>query len=235
MQILAAPSVSPATPQVTPIVLPVPQVHKVVVVDGHEVTRVGVTRILESSDRFGVVGSLSSGEQAIRLIRHTAPDVAVMNFRLSGRNGAWTCAELLQHRPRLAVLIMTDVMNEEILLACLRAGARGFLMKSAKAGEVVDAVARLADGEPVLTSQAVPIVMDFARNAKRQWTGGNILTSDETEILRAISLGRSNRQIAETMHVSEETLKSSVRVIKRRLGVKDRAHAVAIAAKRGLI
>jgi len=213
----------------------VPTTCRVSIVDDHEAVRAGLTLVLDSAPRITVVGAFSSGETAVKAFEDLRPDVVVLDYHLSGRDGSWTCSQILRRHPRTAVLILTAFLEENVLLDCLRAGARGFLAKTAQASEVIDAVVRLANQEEVLAPAAVPIVMALARAAKRQWVAGETLAPFEQEILRSMSCGRSNREIAESLRVSEDAVKVRVRSIKRRLGASHRAHAVALAAQRGLV
>lgn len=219
----------------SPVAPALQAVLNVIVIDDHEAVRAGLRLVINSSERLHVAGAFSSGEEAAEARFPATPDVAVIDYRLAGRDGSWACAQLLRKWPSLAVLILTSFLDGQIVADCLRAGARGFLTKTASVAEVEDAILRSADGEAVLASEAVPLVLDLARGASRRVVGGDSLMPFHADILRCMSLGRSNGEIASSLGVSEDVVKTNIRSIKKRLGVAHRAQVVALAVKRGLV
>lgn len=208
---------------------------RILVVDDHEAVRVGLRLVLDAEPDMAVVGFARSGAEALEMTVATEPDVVLLDFRLPGCDGAAVCASILRRRPTCAVIILTSGEDDRFLHASLVAGARGFLTKNGSATQIADAVRRVARGEAVLAPEAVLRVVEWARQARAERLGAGILGSLEREILQLVSMGMSNRAIAGRLRVSEDAVKNRVREIKARLGASDRAHAVALATKQGLL
>ena len=211
---------------------PVVHPRRLMIVDDHEAVRAGLSAVLNM--QHAVVGTYPSGEEAIDSLRRLAPDVALVDYRLRGRDGAWTCARLKESRPDIKVLILTSFADENILLSCLRAGANGFLTKTSDTAKIAQAVEQILADELVIDREVVPILMRILRLSKQEGCEDDFSPID-LQVLKYLSLGHSNKGIASALKVSEDTVKVRIRAIKRRLGASGRAHAVALAARRGLV
>lgn len=204
-------------------------------VDDHEAARAGLESILGRRGDMRVVGSFRSGEEAVKAVRGLDPDVAVVDYRLAGKDGAWTCAELRRLNQRTAVVVLTAFLEESAFLDCLRAGAAGFVLKSGDISSIVDAVGRVGLGEHVIASEAMPMMLEFARNTRRRHLASGELGSQDVEIVRLVALGRKNREIAAALHVTDDAIKTAIRAIKSRLGASHRAQIVTLATQKGLL
>jgi DNA-binding NarL/FixJ family response regulator len=207
----------------------------VLIVDDHEVVRTGVRMILGAADDLSVLETVGSGRDALRAIDVHRPDVVILDYNLPDSDGARICREIVRRWPRTTALILTASADDDVLFSSLAAGARGFLTKDASSDALPDAVRRLARGEAVLAPLTIHRVIEWARQAKRQTAGLDPMAPFEIEILVYMSRGWSNRQIADALRVSNDAVKVRIRKIKRRIGASDRAQAVAIAARHGLI
>ena len=207
----------------------------VLIVDDHGLVRSGLVRIFSREPDIEIFGEAGSGEEALACLEKGCPDVVLLDYGLPDRDGAFVCAAILDRCPRAAVVMLTSAYEDDVLLACLDAGARGYLTKDASVQDLPRAVRRVAAGEAVLSPRIIQRVMGLARAAKTSHARRAPLAAFEIDILRSLSHGLSNVEIAEALHVTEEVIKSHIRSIKQRLGAADRAQTVAIAVKQGLI
>lgn len=210
------------------------QVIRLMVVDDHEVVRAGLQSVLSREDRFQIVGSAATGLEALDIFDNTSPDVVVLDHRLPDTTGAAVCAEMVRRRPSVSVIILTSFDSDEVIHACLVAGARGYLTKSVANGELVAAVRAVADGGVYLAPEITERVITWARQA-RNIQGDRSLVHEEVEILGLVAQGFSNRQIAGKLCMSESTVKVRLQGAMRKLGAKKRLDAVAAGLRRGVI
>lgn len=206
------------------------EVIRVLVVDDHPVVRAGLRAMLAGSVGFAVVGEAANGDGIAELALQTRPDVVLMDLRMgAGVDGVGATAALvaLANPPRVLVLTVYD--TDQDILRAIEAGATGYLLKDAPPETLLDAIRRAAAGETVL---AAPIA---GRLARRVRSPEPALTSRELEILGHVAAGRTNRDIATDLHLSEATVKSHVAHIYVKLGVDSRAAATSTALTRGLI
>ncbi|WP_425307348.1 response regulator transcription factor [Ammonicoccus fulvus] len=200
---------------------------RVVVVDDHPIVRDGLIGIFAREQDLAVVGEASDGREALVVIEQTAPDVVIMDLRMPGGDGV-TAIRALQKRGNPArILVLTTYDTDRDILAAVQAGADGYLLKDAPRAELVRAIRDVAAGRPVLTPRALE-----ALTARRRDVA---LTPREVEVLKVIAGGGTNRTAAETLMVSEATVKTHLVRAYEKLGVNDRAAAVRVAFERGLI
>jgi DNA-binding NarL/FixJ family response regulator len=207
----------------------------VLIVEDHELVRIGLQAMLENEPDIRIVGTAGTGKEALSMLPSARPDLVLLDYRLPDSNGAEICAEITRGWPETSVVILSSFLDDDVLFSCLAAGARGYLTKSTTNTELPDALRKVARGEAVLASETIERVMEWARAAKMRYQGVATLAPFEVEILRKMSAGMSAKEISADLRVSEDSVKTSVRSIKRRLGAADRAHAVALAMKRGII
>ena len=206
---------------------PIPAI-KVVIVDDHPVVRGGLVGMFAAEPGIDVVGEASSGPEGLVVIRDTDPDVVLMDLRMAGGDGVDAIARLRAlHTTRPRILVLTTYNAERDIRTALEAGADGYLLKDARRAELVRAIEDLAQGKPVLTSEALAVLA--GRTNEQQ------LTDRELDALRLIAEGHTNRAVAARMHVSEATVKSHLAHAFDKLGVGDRAAAVRVAYERGLL
>jgi DNA-binding NarL/FixJ family response regulator len=205
---------------------------RVLIVEDHELVREGLRLMLSRSEGIEVVGSVISGEEALDCMAAADPDVLLLDLRLPGIYGLDVIAALKRRgltRPRVLVLTAHD--DQDMVLEAVRAGAHGYILKSATRNDLIGAIRRVAAGEQYYDAV---VVKAFLRGDQRQRDAG-LLTSRELEILRMAADGLTNREIGERIYVSVGTVKTHLDNIYRKLEVSDRAHAVAVALRRGLL
>jgi DNA-binding NarL/FixJ family response regulator len=211
---------------------------RIVLVDDHEMVLQGLTSMLMPfRDRVRVVGQATGADQAVRLVTGLDPDIVLCDVRLQGASGLDLCRRLIELHPTRRVVLLSVYDDEQYLFQALRVGASGYLIKQITGAELVRQLELVRDGERVIdTALAGRAVDTAARLASGEfWPGARQgLTHRESEVLSFIVTGVSNRGIAQRLVVGEETVKSHLRSIYRKLEVSDRAGAVAVALREGI-
>ena len=210
---------------------------RVVVVDDQEVVRAGFAALLSTQDDLEVVGVAADGAQALRVCAAGRPDVVLMDVRMPVLDGISATHALLATPEPPKVLMLTTFDLDEHVYDALAAGASGFLLKDVTAERLFDAVRVVAAGEALLAPSVTRrLIGEFARQRPRPPSPALAeLTPRETEVLRLLAAGLSNVEIATRLVVGEETVKTHVSRILRKLGVRDRAQAVVTAYESGLV
>jgi DNA-binding NarL/FixJ family response regulator len=210
---------------------------RVVVVDDQEVVRAGFAALLSTQDDLEVVGVAADGAQALRVCAAGRPDVVLMDVRMPVLDGISATRALLDTPEPPKVLMLTTFDLDEHVYDALAAGASGFLLKDVTAERLFDAVRVVAAGEALLAPSVTRrLIGEFARLRPRPPAPALAeLTPRETEVLRLLAAGLSNGEIATRLVVGEETVKTHVSRILRKLGVRDRAQAVVTAYESGLV
>ncbi|MHA7126426.1 response regulator [Janibacter indicus] len=203
---------------------------RVVVVEDHPVTRMGVVALLGQDERIEVVGEAGAGEDALGVVAREHPDVVVTDLRLGdGLDGVGVTSAVRGTRPAPAVLVLTTYDTDRDIVRAVEAGAAGYLLKDADPARITDAVIRAAAGETVLSPDLAQRVV--ARISRPQAD----LSAREVEILAAVARGLSNREIARALVISEATVKTHLVHVFTKLDVDSRTAAVARAREDGLI
>jgi DNA-binding NarL/FixJ family response regulator len=202
--------------------------------------RAGFSALLETQPDFTVVASAADGEDAVRLSDEHKPDVVLMDVRMPVLNGIEATRQICDgHADRPRILILTTFDLDEYVYDALHAGASGFLLKDVPAENLFDAVRVIAAGEALLAPAITRrLIAEFARLRPRLQTSSNgldALTPRETEILGLVAEGLSNAEIAARLVLSEETVKTHVSHVLRKLDLRDRAQAVVVAYESGLV
>jgi DNA-binding NarL/FixJ family response regulator len=211
---------------------------RLVVVDDHAVVREGLRAMLRRDERVAIVGEAEDLDQALAEIERTSPEIVLLDVRLQGQSGLDVCRTIVERRPDVKVVFLTVYEEDQYVFEALRVGARGYLLKRVSDEELVRALEAVRRGEvivdPALTGQ---VAMRAAATRKgASWPGAQLgLTERESEVLQAMVRGLSNAGIGRELHISEETVKSHVRAVLRKLGVSDRTQAVALALKKGMV
>lgn len=198
---------------------------RILLADDHPPLRAGLAAILNSQDDFQVVAEAGSGAEVMAVREEI--DVHILDLRMPEGDGISTIKRLVARDPSVKVLVLTTYDNEEDIFQALEAGARGYLLKDTTKEELIEAVRQVQRGERYLP-QAVA-----ARLADRLIRPS--LTPRELDVLRLVSRGRSNKEMASAMFVSEETVKTHMKALFQKLGVHDRAEAVSVSLQRGII
>lgn len=202
---------------------------RLLIVDDHPVVRDGLRGMCDASADFDVVAEASDGPEAVRLVTSLDPDVVLMDLRMPGGGGVEAITELARRGVRTHVLVLTTYDTDRDIMAALDAGATGYLLKDAPRDELFAAIRAAAEGQSALSPTVASRVVSRVR------AGSDALSDRESEIIALVAKGRSNREIAATLFVSEATVKTHLAHAFDKLGVNDRAAAVAMAYERGLL
>jgi DNA-binding NarL/FixJ family response regulator len=211
---------------------------RVLLVDDQQLVRMGFRMLLEAQPGIVVVGEAGDGREAIRLARETNPDVVLMDVRMPGLDGIAATREILNELPECRVIMLTTFDLDEYAFGGLRAGASGFLLKDVPPAELLSAIRSVLSGDAVVSARVTRRMLELFSSqfpAGADATDGlAALTPREGEVLRSIARGLSNSEIAETLVLTESTVKTHVGRVLAKLGLRDRVHAVIYAYERGL-
>lgn len=207
---------------------------KVLLVDDHEMVRIGLAAVLGTEDGIEVVGEASSGQEGIRLALEYRPDVVLMDLVMEGMDGIETTKKLLQEHPDCKVIVLTSFLDDEKMYPVLEAGAFSYLLKTSRATEIAQAIRAAAKGQSVLESQVASKLMNRFRQPKPAAAPHEELTEREMEVLKLIASGKSNQEVADELFIGIKTVKFHVTNVLAKLGVEDRTQAAIYAFKHGL-
>jgi two-component system, NarL family, response regulator DevR len=209
---------------------------RLLVVDDHEVVRQGLVALLERRPGFQVVAEAGTVAEAVEQADRFEPDIVVMDVRLPDGSGIEACREIRAHRPATRVLMLTSFPDEEAVLSAIVAGASGYLLKQIRARDLVAALEAVGRGESLLDPAVTEKVLERVR---RIATGGQDdelagLTSQERKILALVAEGKTNKEIAADVFLSDKTVKNYVSSILSKLNLERRAQAAAFVARHRL-
>lgn len=200
---------------------------RVLVVDDHPVLRDGLAAILANQTDMTMVGEARDGNEAIERFRALRPDVTLMDLQMPGTNGVDAIAAIRAEHPGARIIVLTTYSGDVQAVRALKAGAAGYLLKSSLRTELIDAIHNVHRGQRhVHRDVANEIAMHVVDET---------LTEREITILKLVSIGKANKQVAAELGLSEETIKGHMKSIFSKLDVVDRTHAVTVAARRGII
>jgi DNA-binding NarL/FixJ family response regulator len=208
---------------------------KVLVVDDHPVFRQGLISLLQQYPEFETVGQATNGEEAVVIASEVQPDVVVMDVCMPGGDGIAATTALQQALPQVKVVIVTVSDRDEDLFAAIKAGARGYLLKSVSLRELIDSIRLVAQGEAIISPTMAGKLLDEFKQTDQGQSDKELsgLSLREQEVLHLVAQGASNKEIADRLFISETTVKAHLRTILQKLHARNRAEAVALAANRG--
>ncbi len=210
----------------------VPPVVRVMLVDDHEIVRQGLSAVLDATDDLEVVVEAGTAQEAVARARVFEPDVVVMDVRLPDGNGVDACREIRSRRPETRVLMLTSYSDDQALFDSIMAGAAGYLLKQVRGQQLADSIRRVGRGESILDPAVTQRVLERVRNPEEGRDERLArLTPTEERILDMIADGRTNREIAERLHLAEKTIKNYVSGILGKLEVSRRVEAAAYLAE----
>ncbi|MCA9948691.1 MAG: response regulator transcription factor [Anaerolineales bacterium] len=209
---------------------------RLLLVDDHEVVRLGMKALLERHQEFIVIGEASSEEEAIKQALELEPDIVLMDIRLSGGSGIEACQQIKEQRPDIKVLMLTSFAEDELLFSAIRAGATGYLLKQVNSNDLVRAIEAASRGESMLDPSLTQRVFVEVRRSikKEEAVAFTDLTGQEKQVLSLIARGKTNREIAADLFLSEGTVRNYVSSILSKLNVSNRAEAAAYAIQHHL-
>jgi NarL family two-component system response regulator LiaR len=209
---------------------------KVLLVDDHEMVRIGLAAVLDTEEGIEVVGEASNGHEGLRLAQAYKPDVVLMDLVMDGMDGVETTRRLMEMLPECKVIVLTSYIDDSKMYPVIEAGAFSYLLKTSRATEIADAIRAAARGQSVLESQVAAKMMNRFREPKRSQAPAphESLTEREMEVLKLLAQGLSNQEIADKLFIGVKTVKYHITNIFSKLGVEDRTQAAIYAHKQGL-
>ena len=206
---------------------------RVMIVDDHEVVREGLRSLLRRRQELAVVGEADSVASAIEEARKTEPDVVIMDVRLPDGSGVEACREIRSERPETKVLMLTSYADEEAVFASIMAGAIGYLLKQTSTKTLIEAIDRAMRGESLLDPAVTQRVLERVRSGKQDEDEELALLSEqEKKILDLIAEGKTNKEIAKEIFLSDKTVKNYVSSILSKLSLPRRSEAAAFIARK---
>jgi DNA-binding NarL/FixJ family response regulator len=210
--------------------------QRIVIVDDHEVVRIGLKALIERHPNFEVVGEAGSAHEAIEEVAALRPNVVIMDIRLPGTSGIDACEEIVKRYPDTKVLMLTSYAEDEMLFSAIRAGASGYVLKQIGSDDLIKALNAVSSGEALLDPAVTQRVFQEVRRAVKEEEAAAFasLSQQEKHVLLLVSEGKTNREIAKALFLGEGTVRNYVSSILSKLGVNNRAEAAAYAVEHNL-
>ncbi len=207
---------------------------KLLIADDHEVVRCGLRSLMAGTD-VEIVGEATTGEQAIQMALAGKPDVVLLDIRMPGGDGLNVLGRLKLESPGIAVLMLSTYDNPTYVARAVALGAAGYVLKGIDREGLLDAIRKVAAGENAWTRDELRRVTGALATPRLNADVEVPLTQRESEVLRQLALGLTNKEIAQALHISYETVKEHVQHILRKVGVSDRTQAAVWAVRKGLV
>ena len=204
---------------------------RILIADDHSVVRQGLRMFLALDPELAVIGEAADGAEAVRMARELNPDVVLMDMLMPVMDGVAATAAIRRELPETEVIALTSVLEDEKVIGAVRAGAIGYLLKDTEADDLRRAIKAAADGQVQLSPKAAARLMREVRAPDSP----EALTERETDVLRLLAQGKSNKEIAHQLSLSEKTVKTHVSNILAKLGVPSRTQAALYAVRIGLV
>ncbi len=213
---------------------------RVLIADDHQVVREGLSAILKTKEDIEVIGEARDGVEAVEKAREFKPDVILMDISMPRMNGVEATRRIKLEHPQIGIVVLTMYEEEEYIFDLVKAGATGYMLKNSDSAQIIKAIRSTYQGESMLQpSVATKILSEFShlsqRPAPKPSRNDQDLTDREIQVIKLIADGKTNKEIANVLAISEKTVKNHVRNIFQKLEVDDRTKAAIIAIKKGLI
>lgn len=210
--------------------------QRILLVDDHEVVRLGLKSLLERHPQFEVVGEADSARDAMEQVAALKPEIVLMDIRLPGTSGIEACEEIVNKYPGTKVIMLTSYAEDEMLFSAIRAGASGYILKQIGSEELLRALESVSRGEALLDPAVTQRVFQEVRRAVKEEEASAFahLSQQEKHVLLLVSEGKTNREIAKSLFLGEGTVRNYVSSILSKLGVNNRAEAAAYAVEHNL-
>jgi two-component system response regulator DegU len=209
------------------------QLMRVLIVDDHPVTRDGLRAALSTSDEIDIVGEATTGEEAVEAVRSLQPDVVFMDVRMPGMTGLEATSEIRDFQPDTKVILFTVEESRMAVADAIRAGVSGYLLKDVSAGELIQAAKLAVEGKAVIHPTLTAAFIEEVQYVEQR--PDTPLSRRESQILQKIAYGATTKEVAHDLGISPHTVKTHLERIFEKLGANDRAQAVAIAIRKGLV
>lgn len=209
---------------------------RIVIVDDHEVVLIGLRSILEQYPQYEVVAEASSAKEAVRQVEAFHPDIVLMDIRLPGRSGIEACEEIKEIAPDTKVIMLTSYAEDDMLFSAIKAGASGYILKQIDSDGLIKSLEAVSRGEASLDPAVTQRVFQEVRKAVKDEEAASFinLSQQEKMVLKLVSEGKTNREIAQLLYLGEGTVRNYVSSILSKLGVNNRAEAAAYSVKHNL-
>lgn len=210
--------------------------QRILLVDDHEVVRLGLKALLDRHPGFEVVAEASTAREALERVATYSPDVVVMDIRLPGGSGIDACEAIVEKHPDTKIIILTSYAEDEMLFSAIRAGAAGYVLKQIGGDDLVRAIEAVGRGEALLDPAVTQRIFQEVRKAAKEEEASafSALTQQEKHVLLLVSEGKTNREIAKALFLGEGTVRNYVSSILSKLVVSNRAEAAAYAVEHNL-
>jgi two-component system, NarL family, response regulator DevR len=210
--------------------------QRLLIVDDHEVVRLGLKTLLEHHPQFEVIGEAGNAKEALEQTARFKPDIVLMDIRLPGISGIEACEEITRNHPGIRVMMLTSYAEDEMLFSAIRAGASGYVLKQIGGEELIHALEAVGRGEALLDSAVTKRVIEEVRRSVKEEEASAFsnLSQQEKHVLILVSEGKTNREIAKALYLGEGTVRNYVSSILSKLGVSNRAEAAAYAVEHNL-
>jgi DNA-binding NarL/FixJ family response regulator len=210
--------------------------QRILLVDDHEVVRIGLKALLDRHPQFEVVAEAGTARDALLLTEQHLPDVVVMDIRLPGGSGIDACEKITENHPSTQVIMLTSYAEDEMLFSAIRAGASGYVLKQIGGEDLVRAIEAIGRGEALLDPAVTQRIFQEVRRAAKEEEASAFsdLTQQEKHVLILVSGGKTNREIAKELYLGEGTVRNYVSSILSKLNVSNRAEAAAYAVEHNL-
>lgn len=208
---------------------------RVLIADDHHVVRRGLVFFLKTQKDIEIVGEAKNGEEAVELAKKLQPDIVLMDLVMPVMDGIEATREIKKSVPNVEILMLTSFSDQEHVIPAIEAGAAGYQLKDIEPDELVEAIRRTVRGEKTLHPKATTHLFQRFTQKDTKEDPFSVLTNREKEVLQEIAKGKSNKEIAASLFITEKTVKSHVSHILAKLNVADRTQAALFAVKHGLV
>ncbi len=210
--------------------------QRILLVDDHEVVRLGLKALIDRHPHFEVVAEAGTAREALKHVEQYSPDVVVMDIRLPGGSGIDACEKITENYPDTQVIMLTSYAEDEMLFSAIRAGAAGYVLKQIGGDDLVRALEAVGRGEALLDPAVTQRIFQEVRRAAKEEEASAFadLTQQEKHVLILVSEGKTNREIAKELFLGEGTVRNYVSSILSKLNVSNRAEAAAYAVEHNL-
>ncbi len=207
---------------------------KVMIVDDHEVVRLGLKGLLSRNQGLTVVGEAASVQEAVEKASSLQPEVIVMDVRLPDGSGVDACRQILETQPDIKVIMLTSFPDDEVVIEAILAGAAGFVLKEIKGNSLVEAVEKVARGQSLLDPTITGNVLAYMKKkeVKKQESLEELLTTRELHVLALVAEGKTNKEIGDALFLSERTVRNHLSRAMHKLNVSNRAQAAVLYASK---
>jgi two-component system response regulator DevR len=209
---------------------------RIVLVDDHEVVRLGLMTLLNDQPNLRVVGEAGTAAEALRAVERLQPDIVLMDIRMPGEDGIAATRQIRERFPRTQVIMLTSFADDDLLVRAIHAGAAGYVLKQVGNAELLRAIAAVARGEALLDPATTARLLARVRDQTRQAEGDVFcdLSEREVHVLAEVARGKTNAEIGETLHLSEKTVRNYITAIREKLHQNNRIELALFAMEHGI-